>query len=111
MAAAMPKGLEGDAARGARFYDANCATCHGVNGDGKGPRAYFIRPVPRNFLEPAARASLNRPALFAATALGRNGTEMPAWDKVVDAQQIADVSEYVFGAFIRPQQAAARAAR
>jgi len=111
MAVPMPKGLTGDAARGRRFYDANCATCHGVKGDGQGPRAYFIRPVPRNFLAPTARATLNRPALFAATAHGRIGTEMPAWNKVIGDQEIADVVEYVFEAFIRPQGAAAQAAR
>lgn len=102
----LPYGLKGDAARGARFYAANCATCHGAHGDGQGPRAYFIRPRPRNFLDAPARASLNRPALYAGIALGRPGTEMPAWKTVIDDQQIADVSEYVFNAFI--QSAAAR---
>lgn len=94
-------GLKGNADVGHAFYDANCATCHGRKGDGQGPRAYFIRPVPRNFLEPATRASLNRPALFEAVSMGRLGTEMPAWSKVLSEQQVADVSEYVFQRFIR----------
>jgi mono/diheme cytochrome c family protein len=46
--------------------------------------------------------------LFAAVAHGRNGTEMPAWNKVLDDQQIADVAEYVFVSFIQPKAAGSR---
>lgn len=102
MKQAMPNGLRGDVQKGGRFYNANCATCHGVKGDGKGPRAYFINPKPRNFVEARSRATLNRPAIYAATAVGRLGTEMPAWNKVLTDQEIADVAEYVFTRFIRP---------
>lgn len=94
-------GLKGNAAAGKVFYDGNCATCHGKQGDGKGPRAYFINPKPRNFLDPAYRGSYNRPVLFAAIAHGRPGTEMPAWNKVISDQEIANVAEYVFQQFIR----------
>ena len=98
----LPGGLKGDAARGKRFYAENCVACHGVRGDGQGPRAYFIRPKPRNFVGAEARAMLNRPALYAAIAAGRAGTDMPAWDKVIGPQKIADVAEYVFREFVRP---------
>ncbi|OHC70584.1 MAG: hypothetical protein A3H93_13380 [Rhodocyclales bacterium RIFCSPLOWO2_02_FULL_63_24] len=98
----MPNGLRGDVQKGGRFYNANCATCHGVKGDGKGPRAYFINPKPRNFVDARSRATLNRPAIYAATSVGRLGTEMPAWNKVLTEQEIADVAEYVFSRFIRP---------
>lgn len=104
MALPLPKKLAGNAQRGAKFYNANCATCHGVKGDGQGPRAYFIRPKPANFLDPATRSVLNRPAIFAAVSVGKQGTEMPAWNKVIDDQRIADVAEYVFRSFVRPPQ-------
>ena len=100
MSLAFPKSLKGNRAAGGAFYDKNCATCHGTAGDGKGPRAYFINPKPRDFREATFRARANRPMLFAAVGNGRNGTEMPAWSKVLNDQQIADVSEYVFQAFI-----------
>ncbi len=109
MSAPFPHGLQGDAQRGRRFYEANCFTCHGRQGDGQGPRADFIRPPPRNFLGTQARRYLNRPALFQAIARGKTGTVMPAWGTVLDNQQIADVAEYVFQAFIQAaagQQAA-----
>lgn len=107
----LPKKLVGNVDRGRRFYEASCATCHGVKGDGQGPRAYFIRPKPANFLDPVTRSTLNRPAIFAATAAGKPATEMPAWDKVINDQQIADVAEYVFRAFVHhPEKTRASAA-
>jgi mono/diheme cytochrome c family protein len=108
--AGLPNGLKGDTKRGGAFYLANCAVCHGARGDGAGPRAYFINPKPRNFIEAASRARFNRPALYAAVSEGRLGSEMPAWSKVATPQQIADVSEYVFQAFVvgAPQAQAAR---
>lgn len=101
MTAAMPNKLKGDATKGAAFYMSNCATCHGATGDGRGPRAYFINPKPRNFLHPASREQFNRVALFDAISNGKLGTEMPAWSKVLSQQEIADVAEFVFQRFIQ----------
>lgn len=100
MSLPLPDGLAGEAQDGRAYYTTNCIACHGEKGDGKGPRAYFINPRPRDFLESASRARLNRPALFEAISNGRQGTEMPAWGKVLDAKQIADLAEYVFETFI-----------
>jgi len=107
----FPKGLKGNAARGAELFVANCAACHGKKGDGKGPRAYFINPKPRNFLDESSRTAFSRPDLFSAIAMGRRGSEMPAWRTVLNDQQIADVAEYVFRTFlqspVKPQASAA----
>ena len=97
----LPRGLIGSAKRGGEFFKENCATCHGARGDGKGPRAAGLTPIPRNFLDASARSQLNRPAIFSAVFSGRTGTEMPAWGKVLNEQQVADVSEYVFQQFVR----------
>lgn len=110
MTAALPNELVGDPQKGQAFYLGNCAICHGYKGDGKGPRAYFINPRPRDFLEPASRARLNRPALFEAIANGRFRAEMPAWSKVLGKAEIADIAEFVFQEFIqgtKPLQEAA----
>ncbi|MCF8211711.1 MAG: c-type cytochrome [Rhodoferax sp.] len=97
----LPKELVGNAKRGGEFFKENCATCHGARGDGKGSRAAGLNPKPRNFLDAASRSQLNRPAIYAAVYDGKTGTEMPAWGKVLNEQQVADVSEYVFQQFVR----------
>jgi mono/diheme cytochrome c family protein len=97
----MPFNLLGDYNKGAALYMNNCSTCHGVTGDGRGPRAYFINPKPRNFLHTSSRAMLNRPALYESVAKGKLRTEMPGWETVLDPQQMADVSEFVYQQFIR----------
>lgn len=99
----LPDALVGDYQRGAALYMVNCATCHGETGDGRGPRAYFINPKPRNFLHTSSRATFNLPALYTAVAKGKLRSEMPAWEKVLEPQQIADVSQFVFQQFILPQ--------
>lgn len=111
MAMPFPKGLKGDPKAGGAFYMKNCATCHGEKGDGQGPRAYFINPKPRNFLDESWRAQFNRPLLFQVTARGKLGTEMPAWDKVLTEQEIANVAEFVFVQFVRPPAKAEKTAR
>ena len=99
----FPKGLRGDPEAGRRLYLANCTPCHGERGDGRGPRAPSISPPPRNFLSAEARARLDRPALFRAVRDGVRGSVMPAWGMVLTEQQIADVAEYVFRAFLHPE--------
>jgi mono/diheme cytochrome c family protein len=111
MTVGLPNGLKGDSKRGGAFYMANCATCHGARGDGQGPRAYFINPKPRNFIDEASRARLNRLVLYAAVSEGRLGSEMPAWNKVATPQQMADVAEYVFQRFIVGKPAVATTGR
>ena len=110
MSEPMPNGLKGNVAKGEAFYMDNCATCHGKTGDGRGPRAYFINPKPRNFLHPAAREMLNRVELFEMISEGKLGTEMPAWNKVLSPQEIANVSEFVFQRFIQPGAGSTKAA-
>lgn len=101
MSLPLPGKLKGNSDRGAALYMSNCATCHGETGDGRGPRAYFINPKPRDFLHTSSRAMFNRPNLYLAISKGKLRTEMPAWDKVFNEQQLADVSEYVFNKFIK----------
>lgn len=102
MSQPMPNKLKGDAVQGKAFFQGNCADCHGAKGDGQGKRAYFINPKPANFLDKKSRSRLNRPAIFIFVSQGKLGTEMPAWNKVLSDQEIANVSEYVFKAYIEP---------
>jgi len=105
--APFPAGLVGDPIWGKTFYEANCAECHGAKGDGEGRRAYFMIKKPENFLSPAARAELDRPELHEHISEGVVGTTMPSWDKVLTPQEIANVAEYVYRAFLNPDRFAA----
>jgi mono/diheme cytochrome c family protein len=104
MSLPFPNGIKGDPVKGREFFMGNCFTCHGVTGQGDGPRAYFNTPRPRNFTSETSRRILNRVRLFAGISNGRVGTVMPAWGKVLTDQQIANVAEYVFQAFVMPGQ-------
>ncbi len=101
-------GLIGDRSAGHALYEINCADCHGGNGNGHGRRAYFMRKKPADFTSAHVRAAFNRPHLHTAISKGVNKTQMPAWSKVLTPQQIADVAEYVFQAFIHPPQTRSR---
>ena len=111
MSLPLPKKLKGNARLGEQFFMANCATCHGKKGDAQGPRAYFINPKPRNFMDDYSRKTLDRPTIFSSVSNGRPGTEMPAWDKVLTEQEIANVTEFVFQAFIQPNIGAKASAK
>jgi mono/diheme cytochrome c family protein len=107
MSLPFPEGLRGDVAKGKHFFENNCFVCHGKKGDGKGPRSKFLNPKPRDFLTPESRMRLNRPTLFVAVRDGIVGSVMPSWGKVLNDQEIANVAEYVFEAFVHPQAAQA----
>ncbi len=95
--------LIGNVQPGQAIYLQSCTACHGIDGKGDGPRAYFIYPRPRDFQHTASKARFNRPVLFEAIKQGVLGREMPAWSKVLNDQQIADVTEYIFQTFIRAE--------
>jgi len=103
---AFPGGLKGDAAKGSVFFHANCAECHGHSGDGRGRRAQMNVKKPLDFTTPQTRRAFDRARLFASISAGVPGTTMPAWSKVLSNQQIADVAEYAYRAFIAGDSAA-----
>ncbi|MBF0214303.1 MAG: c-type cytochrome [Magnetococcales bacterium] len=102
----MPGNRIGDVAWGNHFFQLNCATCHGKDGDGQGPRAAFINPKPRNFRHSASQHKMNRPHLFEVISNGTPRSEMPAWKTVLTEQEIANIAEFVFVTFIQPGFAA-----
>jgi len=107
----LPTELSGDAVTGKAYFIQNCTACHGINGDGNGPRAYFIFPKPRNFQDPEFHKQLSRPQLFNAIKNGVLGREMPAWGKVLSDQQIMDITEYMFQTFLSTEQQAVTASQ
>ncbi len=97
-----PAGL---AARGAALYQQSCAACHGAQGEGR-VRGNATALNNQDFLVIASDEFLRR-----TVALGRAGTEMPAWGREAGGQlrpqAIADLV-----AFLRSwQRAPTRPAR
>jgi len=100
----LPNDLIGNYDMGRELYKDTCASCHGVKGDGQGPRSYFIFPKPRDFTHSASRASFSRAHIYERIRTGVARTEMPAWGTVLASQQMANVAEYVFSTFISQER-------
>ena len=66
----------------------------------------MIVPKPLDFTKPETRRSFDRGKLFLSISRGVPGTTMPAWSKVLNSQQIADVAEYVYQAFMDGERVA-----
>ena len=65
-----------DLGRGAALYAQNCASCHGLSGNGHGPDAAKLEPAPVAFLD-AGRARERSPfALYQVIGQGLDGTAM-----------------------------------
>ena len=105
--APLPQGLAGNLQRGKRLYEQNCVACHGANGDGSGRRAALLGAKPRAL----GATALNRPALYAAIADGKTGSDMPAWKTVLERQQLADLAEYLWRTHYVPADAVKAAAK
>lgn len=71
-----------DLARGAALYADNCASCHGLNGDGHGPDAAKLDPAPVAFRD-AGRARERSPfALYQVIGQGLDGTAMRSFSEL-----------------------------
>jgi cytochrome c oxidase cbb3-type subunit I/II len=87
--------------RGAEVYGRNCVSCHGVNGDGRGPSAEWVDPRPRNFtsgtykFRSTGASELPTDADLRRTLVrGLNHTTMPHWRGLTD-RELADVAQYL----------------
>lgn len=71
-----------DLAMGTKLYAENCASCHGLNGDGHGPDAAKLDPPPIAF-DDAARARERSPfALYQVIGQGLDGTAMRSFSEL-----------------------------
>lgn len=94
-------------AAGRETYEAECAGCHGIEGegtvagDGAGPAAHFMDPRPRNFRKGkfkfTSTASGERPMrkdLYRIISGGLAGSAMPSFKLLTDERRM-DIVEYV----------------
>lgn len=84
-----------DLTLGARLYQQHCATCHGADGDGRGPAGLALDPPPIAFTD-AGRADLRSPlSLYQATAQGIEDTGMVGYAGTLSDEEIWALAYYV----------------
>ncbi len=75
------------------LYLANCASCHGVKGDGQGTAQLERRA--RSFVDGGFSYGNTPEAIRRTLLYGIPGTPMPAWKDALTEEQIAVLADYV----------------
>jgi high-affinity iron transporter len=76
-------------ASGKQLYTEQCASCHGVNGDGNGPQAARLSPPPINFQDMQRQQERSIWGLYSAITQGVEGTAMPEFRSLTEGQRWA----------------------
>ena len=78
--------------RGQAAYAANCASCHGDDGDGRGSQAATLSTPPTNFRDSSSEGASR---IAARIAYGK-GSAMPAFRETLSENEIWDIANYVY---------------
>lgn len=78
-----------DLSTAAALYARDCAACHGPTGHGDGVQAKDMTPAPRDFHDAGAMDVRSLFALYNAISLGVQGTQMPAYGGLAEADRWA----------------------
>jgi len=95
--------------RGAALYAENCASCHGMAGDGQGPSASELSTPPIAFTDAERARQRSIFALYQAITQGIDGTAMPSFDSLPASDRWA--LAFYAGHFAFPAQAATEGER
>ena len=86
--------------QGYEAYTHYCRACHGMDGDGKGPAAYSLRPPPRDFTQAQFKFAAvesgelpNDADLHRIVKNGLHGTAMLEWD--VPKEDLEAIIQYI----------------
>src|SRR5262245_42485306 len=103
------KANEAGIAQGASIYRRLCMHCHGLSGDGNGPTARFLLPLPRDyrrgifkFTSTDQSSNPTRDDLLHTVKYGIPGTSMPSF-ALFDDQDVENVLDYVILLSVRGQ--------
>lgn len=86
--------------KGRAIYNYRCYFCHGYSGDARTLTTTFIDPPPRDFTRTRMDA-LSRQQMLQTVTHGKPGTAMTAFSRVLDAQQISAVVDFVRDEFMQ----------
>lgn len=80
-------------------YRMMCQTCHGENGDGKGPSAPTLPTSPRNFTDAAYMKTRSDWRLYLTISEGGGAvglsSAMPSWKDALAEEQILQVAAFI----------------
>jgi mono/diheme cytochrome c family protein len=79
---------------GRKLFKLNCASCHGEDGRGDGPKAAGLNPPPRNFVEEKFKNGASVLQIYNTLTTGIQGTSMPAFDLIPPEERMA-LAHYV----------------
>ena len=77
---------------GKKIYEQICATCHGSNGDGKGPAGAALKPPPNDFQKPLKEWPNTKgdpQKIFEVISKGIPNSAMVAWTQYSEQQRWA----------------------
>lgn len=86
--------LAADPAAGKAVYEANCTSCHGLAGDGKGPAAIALPKKPTDFTQATYWATKTDTDVAALIRAGKPGTPMAAFTQLTD-EQVSNTVAYL----------------
>ncbi len=78
--------------KGKNIYERMCASCHGINGDGKGTAGKRLHPKPTNFQESHGEKMSDGEHFWKITT-GKG--PMPSFEKKLTAEERWDVINYI----------------
>jgi mono/diheme cytochrome c family protein len=84
----------GEASQAEKMFATVCATCHGMDGTGKGPASEALNPKPRNYTDPAWQASTTDDQIREIILKGGQAVEkspmMPGQPQLKDQPEVLD---------------------
>jgi cytochrome c oxidase cbb3-type subunit 3 len=86
--------------QGRKIYNYRCYFCHGYSGDARTLTSTFVEPPPRNFTT-TGPDELTREQMIEAVSVGRPGTAMTSFSRVLTAHDIELVVDFVRREFIQ----------
>ncbi len=84
-------------ANGKKIFEKNCSVCHGLTGNGDGPKASELDPSPAILSDPKLTGDKNTVAYdnFEVINVGIANTGMKSWAGILTEAQIWDVTYYL----------------